>query len=55
MSIEANANISEAEVSLVVTRADGSVEDLGVVAYYNKSARKRFVYALKTRLKNLTR
>lgn len=36
---------------VVVTRADGTVEDLGVVAYYNRNPLKRWAWALKKKAK----
>lgn len=44
------AGIDEAEVSIVITRANGDVEDLGVVGYYNKSRRKRLLWALRDKI-----
>lgn len=49
-NVHASAAIKEAEVSLIVTRANGDVEDLGVVAYYNKSRWARIKRALTHRL-----
>lgn len=33
----APADVGEASISAVVTRADGTVENLGVISYYNKN------------------
>lgn len=38
------SNVSEVTLSAVVTRADGRVEDLGVISYWNKSLWKRLRY-----------
>lgn len=46
-------NCGSAELSIVITRADGTKEDLGVVSYYNKNPLKMLVYKLKTLLKGV--
>lgn len=33
-------------LSAVVTRADGTIEDLGIIAYYHKNPIKRLIYWL---------
>ncbi|QIG66714.1 hypothetical protein EVB27_044 [Rhizobium phage RHph_TM16] len=38
------SDIQEQIVRAVVTRADGTVEDLGVIAYYHKSRFRRMVW-----------
>lgn len=47
MSTHVTESISEAEVSLVVIRADGTREDLGVVAHYSKSRLAKILYLLR--------
>lgn len=42
--------VKSAELSIVVTRADGSVEDLGVVAYWHKNPLRRWAYRLRKAL-----
>jgi hypothetical protein len=37
----------ELQLVAVVTRADGTVEDLGVVAYWHSNPIKRFVWRIK--------
>lgn len=41
------AKVKEASVSLVVTRADGRVEDLGVVSYYHRNPLKRLAWRVR--------
>ncbi len=36
-------------VEAVVTRADGTVEDLGVIAYYHRNPLRRWAWALRRR------
>ncbi len=43
----AKGQASEIVVQAVVTRADGSVENLGVVSYWHKSLWKRLSWRLK--------
>jgi hypothetical protein len=40
----ANAEVQKAELRAVVTRADGTVEDLGVISYYHKNPLKRALW-----------
>lgn len=37
------ANAKESKLSAVVTRADGTIEDLGVIAYYSKNPLKHYL------------
>ena len=39
----------ERSISAVVTRADGSVEDLGVIAYWHRNPLRRLAWRIKTR------
>ena len=45
--IDGISNAKSAELSMVVIRADGSREDLGVVSYYNKNPIKRAIFKIK--------
>ena len=38
--------VSAASVHAVITRADGTVENLGLVSYYSRNPFRRWVYAL---------
>ena len=42
----ADARISEASIEAVVTRADGSVERLGTIAYYSRNPLKRLAWRI---------
>jgi hypothetical protein len=46
-----NSTIKEASFSAIVTRADGTIEDLGVISYYSSNPLKRFLFSLKKLLK----
>ena len=47
MAVQVAQSVKQAAVSIRVTRADGRVEDLGVVGYYHRdSRRRRLRYAL---------
>lgn len=48
------AGAGEMKISAVVYRADGRVENLGVVSYWNKKRRKRVIWNLKQWLKRAT-
>ena len=41
----------EASISAIVTRADGTVEDLGVVSYWHRNPLRRWAWALRHRTK----
>ena len=41
------SNADSAEVSIVVIRANGKKEDLGVVSYYNKNPLKMAIFRIK--------
>lgn len=55
MSIDGNlltrADAKEASISLKVIRANGTVEELGVVSYWHKNPFKRFWGNLRIKLK----
>lgn len=44
-----NTNLDAKEIQLiaVVTRADGTVEDLGVIDYYSNNPIKRIIWRIK--------
>ena len=50
MAFNASAQVKEAEVSIVVIRADGTKEDLGVVARYSSNPLKQAIYKIKDTL-----
>ncbi len=43
----AHGKVKRAELRAVVTRADGSVEDLGIVTYYHRNPLKRWAWAVR--------
>jgi hypothetical protein len=43
----ANTNAKEIQLIATVTRADGTVEELGVIDYWHVNPIKRFVWKLK--------
>ena len=44
-------DVKEAEMSIQIIRANGTIEDLGVVSYYHKNPLKRWAFKLKQLLK----
>jgi hypothetical protein len=49
-TISGIGNAKSAEVSMVVVRANGTREDLGVVSYYSKNPIKRAIFKIKQML-----
>jgi hypothetical protein len=45
--MQARGGVKEASLGVVVTRADGTVEDYGTVAYYNKNPLRRLWHRLR--------
>lgn len=41
------SNVSEASLFATVTRKDGTIEDLGEIAYYHKNPLKRIAWKVK--------
>jgi hypothetical protein len=48
--IQTTATAKQAAISITITRADGTVEDLGVVAYHSTDPLRRALFALRQRL-----
>lgn len=46
-----NSDVKSAEIQAVIIRADGTVQDLGTIAYYHVNPLKRFAFWLKKKLK----
>lgn len=46
MRLLSKSHVKEASIEAVVIRADGTVEDLGVVSYYHKNPFKRLRFRL---------
>lgn len=55
MSFRAEGNVREGSLTAVVTRADGTVEQLGVIAYYHKNPLRRLWWRAARRLTNRSR
>ena len=47
MNLGAESGAKEISFSAVVTRADGTVEDLGMISYYNSNPFKRWIWKIK--------
>lgn len=45
----------EATIEAVIIRADGTVEQLGVISYWHKNPLKRLAWRMKQAAKSLTR
>lgn len=53
-TVRAPAGAREATISAVVTRADGRVENLGVVSYWHKNPLRRLAFRLRCLLTKIT-
>lgn len=49
--ISSRSEIKSAEIQAVIIGVDGSVRDLGTIAYYHRNPLKRFAFWLKKKLK----
>lgn len=49
----AKVKVSQRTISAVITRADGTVEDLGVIHFYHRNPLRRFAWRLSQFLKGL--
>jgi predicted transcriptional regulator len=47
------SNAKEIELIATITRADGTVEELGVIEYWHKNPIKRFIWKLKKLLERI--
>jgi hypothetical protein len=54
-SIKVSKPVKSATIRAVITRADGSKEDLGAVAYWHKNPIKRLWFKLKEIIRGLAR
>lgn len=48
----ARGRVRQVSISAVKTRADGTIEDLGVIGYWHRKPLKRWAWALKRGLRN---
>jgi len=47
MNINLSSNVKESTFSAIITRADGTIEELGVISYYNSNIIKRWLWKIK--------
>ena len=47
----ANINAKEIQLTAVIKRADGTIEELGMIDYWHQNPIKRFIWKLKKFLK----
>lgn len=45
--ITSDAKVKQMEISAIVTRADGTIEDLGTIQYWHKNPLKRIIWRIK--------
>jgi hypothetical protein len=45
--MQANLNAKEIQLVATITRADGTVEELGVIDYYHQNPFKRLIWRIK--------
>ena len=48
--ITSEAKVKQMEISAIITRADGTIENLGTIQYWHKNPLKRIIWRLKNRL-----
>ena len=45
--ITSEAQVKQMEISAIITRADGTVENLGTIQYWHKNPLKRIIWRIK--------
>jgi len=45
--ITSDAKVKQMEISAIVTRADGTIENLGTIQYWHKNPFKRIIWRIK--------
>jgi hypothetical protein len=45
--ITSDAKVKQMEISAIITRADGTIEDLGTIQYWHKNPLKRLLWRIK--------
>jgi hypothetical protein len=45
--ITSEAQVKQMEISAIITRADGTIEDLGTIQYWHKNPLKRIIWRIK--------
>lgn len=53
--IQVTNSVKSASLRVVITHADGTKEDLGVVSYYHRNPMRRLLFAGKQKMKELLR
>lgn len=50
-NVSVDSRAREATIEMIVTRADGTVENLGVVSYWHRNPLKRLAWRIRNSLK----
>jgi hypothetical protein len=45
--ITSEAKVKQMEISAIITRADGTIENLGTIQYWHKNPLKRIIWRIK--------
>ena len=45
--ITSDAKVKQMEISAIITRADGTIENLGTIQYWHKNPLKRIIWRIK--------
>lgn len=45
--ITSDAKVKQMEISAIITRADGTIENLGTIQYWHKNPLKRLIWRIK--------
>jgi len=45
--ITSTAKVKQMEISAIITRADGTIENLGTIQYWHKNPLKRIIWRIK--------
>jgi len=45
--ITSEAQVKQMEISAIITRADGTIENLGTIQYWHKNPLKRIIWRIK--------
>jgi hypothetical protein len=45
--ITSDAKVKQMEISAIITRADGTIENLGTIQYWHKNPLKRLLWRIK--------
>jgi hypothetical protein len=50
-AVSAKSHVREASIEAVITRANGTVENLGMISYYHRNPLRRFAWQLRKLLR----